>query len=146
MFMIEVMMLTNLDPKGDVGGISIIPLITRTEASSSDPLMTQWDSRCCVTLFVSSWILKFKSILFRYEKSLFRPVQFHSSPTQTLGEKNTLSGFIKVSAFQSPDHLVSHRVVPTWSSRYRRGVVVIAVGNEHGDTSSNPGRDWLHFT
>ena len=27
-----------------------------------------------------------------------------------------------------------------------RGVVVIAVGNEHGVTSSNPGRDWLHFT
>ena len=27
-----------------------------------------------------------------------------------------------------------------------RGVVVIAVGNEHGDTSSNPGRYWLHFT
>ena len=25
------------------------------------------------------------------------------------------------------------------------GVVVITVGNEHGDTSSNPGRDWLHF-
>ena len=27
-----------------------------------------------------------------------------------------------------------------------RGVVVIAVGNEHGDTSSNPGWDWLHCT
>ena len=26
------------------------------------------------------------------------------------------------------------------------GVIVIAVGNGHGDTSSNPGRDWLHFT
>ena len=26
------------------------------------------------------------------------------------------------------------------------GVMVIVVGNEHGDTSSNPGRDWLHFT
>ena len=26
------------------------------------------------------------------------------------------------------------------------GVMVIAVGNGHGDTSSNPGRDWLHFT
>ena len=26
------------------------------------------------------------------------------------------------------------------------GVIVIVVGNEHGDTSSNPGRDWLHFT
>ena len=27
-----------------------------------------------------------------------------------------------------------------------RGVMVIVVGNWHGDTSSNPGRDWLHFT
>ena len=26
------------------------------------------------------------------------------------------------------------------------GVVVIVVGNEHGDTSSYPGRDWLHYT
>ena len=27
-----------------------------------------------------------------------------------------------------------------------RGEMVIVVGNEHGDTSSNPGREWLHFT
>ena len=27
-----------------------------------------------------------------------------------------------------------------------RGVMVIVVGNEHGDTSSNPGQGWLHFT
>ena len=27
-----------------------------------------------------------------------------------------------------------------------RGVMVIVVGNGHGDMSSNPGRDWLHFT
>ena len=27
-----------------------------------------------------------------------------------------------------------------------RGVMVIIVGNGHGDTSSNPGRDWLPFT
>ena len=26
------------------------------------------------------------------------------------------------------------------------GEMVIVVGNGHGDTSSNPGRDWLHFT
>ena len=26
------------------------------------------------------------------------------------------------------------------------GVMVIVVGNGHGDTSSNPGRDLLHFT
>ena len=27
-----------------------------------------------------------------------------------------------------------------------RGVMVIVIGNAHSDTSSNPGRDWLHFT
>ena len=27
-----------------------------------------------------------------------------------------------------------------------RGVMVIVVGNGHGDTRSNPGRDWLHVT
>ena len=27
-----------------------------------------------------------------------------------------------------------------------RGVMVIVVGNGHGDTRTNPGRDWLHFT
>ena len=26
------------------------------------------------------------------------------------------------------------------------GVMVIVEGNGHGDTSSNPGQDWLHFT
>ena len=39
----------------------------------------------------------------------------------------------------------------THSSRFASlagacGVMVIIVGNEHGDTSSNPGQDWLHFT
>ena len=27
-----------------------------------------------------------------------------------------------------------------------RGVMIIVIGNGHGDTSSNPGRDRLHFT
>ena len=27
-----------------------------------------------------------------------------------------------------------------------RGVMVIVVGNGHGGKSSNPRRDWLHFT
>ena len=26
------------------------------------------------------------------------------------------------------------------------GVMVIVIGNGHSDTSSNPGRSWLHFT
>ena len=41
--------------------------------------------------------------------------------------------------------------IKTWSILYKafggaRGVIVIVAGNGHGDTSSNPGRDWLHFT
>ena len=32
------------------------------------------------------------------------------------------------------------------SSRGACGVMVIVVGNGHGDTNSNPGRDWEHFT
>ena len=27
-----------------------------------------------------------------------------------------------------------------------RGVMIIVAGYGHGDTSSNPGRAWLHFT
>ena len=34
----------------------------------------------------------------------------------------------------------------TYNEGGARGVMVIVVGNGHGDTSSNPGRDWLHFT
>ena len=33
-----------------------------------------------------------------------------------------------------------------YNFNYARGVMVIVVGHGHGDTSSNPGRDWLHFT
>ena len=31
-------------------------------------------------------------------------------------------------------------------SRGARGVMVIIVGNGHGDTRSNPEWDWWHFT
>ena len=43
---------------------------------------------------------------------------------------------------------LSHRVI-SWFEVHQlpaHGVIVIVLGNEHGDTSSNPGRDWLHFT
>ena len=42
---------------------------------------------------------------------------------------------------RSPGPLVNN--LPTGGAR---GVMVIIVGNGHGDTSSNPRRDWLHFT
>ena len=34
----------------------------------------------------------------------------------------------------------------TYITRDARGVNVIVAGNGHGDASSNPERDWLHFT
>ena len=37
-------------------------------------------------------------------------------------------------------------LIRTNTSGCARGVVVIVVGNGHGNTSSNPGWDWLHFT
>ena len=37
-------------------------------------------------------------------------------------------------------------IMPGGSGGSAHGVMVIVVGNVHGNTSSNPGRDWLHFT
>ena len=43
-----------------------------------------------------------------------------------------------------------HKTQNSYQSSYKiggaRGVTVIVVGNGHGDTSSNPGPGWLHFT
>ena len=33
-----------------------------------------------------------------------------------------------------------------WKFGGAHGVMVIVVGSEHGDTGSNPGQEWLHFT
>ena len=37
-------------------------------------------------------------------------------------------------------------IITEWLNGGAHGVMVIVVGNGHGDTSSNPGRVWLHFT
>ena len=36
--------------------------------------------------------------------------------------------------------------LPSHNKGGARGVMVIVAGNGHGDASSNPGQDWLHFT
>ena len=55
------------------------------------------------------------------------------------------------SLFQGTTHTWNHSAnfkqdasILTYSTT--RGVMVIVVGNGHGDSSSNPGREWLHFT
>ena len=42
--------------------------------------------------------------------------------------------------------LACKNCISIYTDTCARGVMVIVVGNGHGNTSSNPGRDWLHFT
>ena len=43
-------------------------------------------------------------------------------------------------------NLVSYPARAEGKNGGARGVMVIVVGKEHSDTSSNPGQNWLHFT
>ena len=55
-----------------------------------------------------------------------------------------------VQAIQDDDRFKTPVIIYTLETIYQianaRGVMVIVVGNGHGDTSSNPWHDWLHFT
>ena len=58
--------------------------------------------------------------------------------------KNTTKGFtLSILRWTSIDLLLRFNLAIIYSVR---GLMIIVVGNGHGDTSSNPGRDWLHFT
>ena len=51
------------------------------------------------------------------------------------------------SSLSSTERDIDSRLTKAWTGiNSARGVMVIVVGIGHGDTSSNPGRDWLHFT
>ena len=91
-----------------------------------------------VSLFTYALILGYLctlslSISLSFSLSLSHPISFFLSPPPSL------------SFLQSIDiYLVKRYYQFFWGGA--RGVMVIVVGNGHGDTSSNPGRDWLHFT
>ena len=87
----------------------------------------------------SSFLLSLYPLLFTFNTSssflnFFTPslssLSLHSHPLHFLYTLKFLTCIIII-------------IIMVWGAR---GVVVIAVGNEHGDTSSNPGREWLHFT
>ena len=83
--------------------------------------------------------MSFVCTQFRYQTVPFNPYQVLPLWTSVdLGAMATkgYSAFSKALALLEPPHHIVGA----------RGVIVIVVGNEHGDTSSNPGRDWLHFT
>ena len=61
-------------------------------------------------------------------------------------EKLLYASTTNVLFYDSSDKIYIQTDGISMSSGGARGVVVITVGNEHGDTSSNPGRYWLHFT
>ena len=73
-----------------------------------------------------------------------------------LKTSNNHKGFYNEAIYNSsyknePKYLESNRNDSNRGNNIRnnktaRGVMVILVGNGHGDTSSKPGRDWLHFT
>ena len=50
------------------------------------------------------------------------------------------------SYWQRSQTLLTYTFITDTTTTGARGVVVIVVGNGHGDTSSNPGPDWLHFS
>ena len=61
-------------------------------------------------------------------------------------------GFISAALckkWQADSYQVHKELIDDSSNIYilggAHGVMVIIVGNGHGDMSSNPGRDWLHF-
>ena len=46
----------------------------------------------------------------------------------------------------TPDRVISMDQIKQSILGGAHGVMVIVAGIGHGDMSSNPGRDWLHFT
>ena len=63
---------------------------------------------------------------------------FKSHPVQTNAQRDSLPTAAILSTTASTYYSLN--------SGGARGVRVIVVGNGLGNTSSNPGRDWLHFT
>ena len=66
-------------------------------------------------------------------------------PSSGLCQKSrALSNVSEGHPINEGNYFEKHKIKSVFGSA--RGVMVIVAGNGHGDTSSNPGRDWLHFT
>ena len=67
-----------------------------------------------------------------------------SAPSQSGSGSNGNESLLYIPQMSKIEALQSDSLVSCQGGA--RGVMVIVVGNGHGNTSSNPGRDWLHFT
>ena len=75
------------------------------------------------------------------KKGIFKTYNFDIN--NRLSQGDSLSSFLS-----SIDLLPLSTELKNTAYQYKttpRGVIVIVVGNEYSDSSSNPGRDWLHF-
>ena len=89
------------------------------------PLGKVWIQLFSLQLWVNSWADLVKQLVKEKENSEFRPVKLR----------------LEIDFVSYPA-----RAEGLGKKRGARGVMVFDVGNGHGDTSSKPGRDWLHFT
>ena len=103
------------------------------------------------SIFGGFWGIHFIFIPFLSFSSFNTKFPIYSFLTLTLVFKHW-NKFQRINIF----YLIFHCSTTAWidsksftfntAMRGTRGVLVIVVGNGHADTSSNPGRDWLHFT
>ena len=108
------------------------PIIYFSDCAKSTQLQLVWPSLSCSTVFVFQRLESYTYLFF-----------FSLSFNFTLWLAGTQ--FDKLLLLLLLLLLLFHIPIPPllYSSS---DVMVIVVGNGHGDTSSNPGRDWLHFT
>ena len=97
-------------------------------------------------------------------KIKFQNERYNNAQVQTINALFLQSNKVRAKVIS----LLQYKYLPWWWSKTRlkvlgnqliietlltnsnfggaRGVMVIVIGNEHGDKISNPGRDLLHFT
>ena len=102
-----------------------IPPSSSTEASTSD---------CFVSLQDIRWL-----------RGFYTSAEMQSVYSKVLANRTSHIQIIKrVTPKKNGLTIEWSYLIKLWGGA--RGVMVIVVGNGHGDTSSNPGRFWLHFT
>ena len=96
----------------------------------------QWDHRCCQYWHTYTWNTSKK-----WHWDLYRLNHHYNLDWLMI---NSFTDLIR----RTFEHnwIMWIQTVYTVHCGGARGVMVIVVGIGHGDTSSNPGRDWMHFT
>ena len=130
--------------KNDTNWIKLVYIFEISHRKLLINIYKHWDGAILLSACVINWICLmicfpwyFSFLLMK--KRLIKLSSLFSLLFDCINDEN--NGVFSLNALS-----VGHRI--RWLyflQRGARGVMVIVVGNWHGDTSSNPGRDWLHF-